>query len=168
MITAIAGHHRDAPSIIYRIDHSGKSITFSGDIDPEGLANLRKIAQGTSLLVFNSAVLDPRKRRPSFTLCTRRPAPLAEQPGTAQRRPSSSRIFHPPPTKIAPRSRNRSATPIPDRSHSPRTSFAYHPDAQASALYDCGLKTGLLERASPARTSQRASCPARPARSPKA
>jgi ribonuclease BN (tRNA processing enzyme) len=64
VITAIAGHHRDAPSIIYRIDHSGKSITFSGDIDPEGLTNLRKIAQGTSLLVFNSAVLDPPKAPP--------------------------------------------------------------------------------------------------------
>lgn len=63
-ITAIAGHHRDAPSIIYRIDHSGKSITFSGDIDAEGLANLQKIAKGTSLLVFNSAVLDPPKAPP--------------------------------------------------------------------------------------------------------
>ncbi len=63
-ITAIAGHHRDAPSIIYRIDHSGKSITFSGDIDPEGLPNLRKIAQGTSLLVVNSAVLDPPNAPP--------------------------------------------------------------------------------------------------------
>lgn len=59
VIRAIAGHHRDAPSIIYRIDHSGKSITFSGDIDPDGLPNLRKIAEETSLLVVNSAVLDP-------------------------------------------------------------------------------------------------------------
>lgn len=63
-ITTIAGHHRDAPSVIYRIDHSGKSMTFSGDIDPEGLANLRKIAQDTSLLVFNSTVLDPPKAPP--------------------------------------------------------------------------------------------------------
>jgi ribonuclease BN (tRNA processing enzyme) len=64
VITAIAGHHRDAPSIIYRIDHSGKSLTFSGDIDAEGLANLRKIARDTSLLIFNSAVLDPPKAPP--------------------------------------------------------------------------------------------------------
>ena len=35
------------------------SITFSGDIDASGLAGLRRIAQGTSLLVFNSVVLDP-------------------------------------------------------------------------------------------------------------
>jgi ribonuclease BN (tRNA processing enzyme) len=64
VITAIAGHHRDAPSIIYRIDHSGKSITFSGDIDPDGLDNLRKIAMDTSLLVVNSVVLDPPKAPP--------------------------------------------------------------------------------------------------------
>ena len=61
VVTAIAGHHRDAPAVIYRIDHrgSGKSITFSGDIDAQGLADLRRIAADTSLLVFNSVVLDP-------------------------------------------------------------------------------------------------------------
>lgn len=64
VIMAIAGHHRDAPSIIYRIEHSGKSITFGGDIDPYGLYNLRKIATGTSLLVVNSVVLDPPEAPP--------------------------------------------------------------------------------------------------------
>jgi ribonuclease BN (tRNA processing enzyme) len=58
-ITAIAGHHRDAPAIIYRIDYSGKRVTFSGDIDSEGLPGLRKIALDSDLLVFNSVVLDP-------------------------------------------------------------------------------------------------------------
>lgn len=58
-IQAIAGHHRDAPAVIYRVDYAGKSITFSGDIDADGLADLRQIAQGTDLLVFNSVVLDP-------------------------------------------------------------------------------------------------------------
>ena len=58
-ISAVAGHHRDAPAVIYRIDHAGKSITFSGDIDASGLPGLRRIAQDTSLLVFNSVVLDP-------------------------------------------------------------------------------------------------------------
>ena len=48
VIKAIAGHHRDAPSIIYRVEHAGKSITFSGDIDPSGLDNLRKIAQDSA------------------------------------------------------------------------------------------------------------------------
>lgn len=59
LIRAIAGHHRDAPAVIYRIDHGGKSITFSGDIDAEGLPNLQRIAEGTDLLVFNCVVLDP-------------------------------------------------------------------------------------------------------------
>jgi ribonuclease BN (tRNA processing enzyme) len=58
-ITAVAGHHGDAPAVIYRIDHAGKSVTFSGDIDAKGLAALRAIAKGTDLLVFNSVVLDP-------------------------------------------------------------------------------------------------------------
>jgi ribonuclease BN (tRNA processing enzyme) len=58
VITAIAGHHGDAPSVIYRVDHSGKSITFSGDIDALGLPSLRSIAKSTDLLVFNSVVLD--------------------------------------------------------------------------------------------------------------
>jgi ribonuclease BN (tRNA processing enzyme) len=58
-ITAIAGHHGDAPSIIYRIEHGGKSVTFSGDIDAQGLPALRSIAKSTDLLVFNTVVLDP-------------------------------------------------------------------------------------------------------------
>jgi ribonuclease BN (tRNA processing enzyme) len=58
-ITAVAGHHGDAPSVIYRIEHAGKSVTFSGDIDAEGLPALRSIAEATDLLVFNSVVLDP-------------------------------------------------------------------------------------------------------------
>ena len=59
VISAVAGHHRDAPALVYRIDHAGKSITFSGDIDADGLLGLRRIARDTSLLVFNSVVLDP-------------------------------------------------------------------------------------------------------------
>jgi ribonuclease BN (tRNA processing enzyme) len=58
-ITAIAGHHGDAPSVIYRIEHSGKSVTFTGDIDARGLPSLRSIARLTDLLVFNTVVLDP-------------------------------------------------------------------------------------------------------------
>ncbi len=58
-ITAIAGHHGDAPAVIYRIEHAGKSVTFSGDIDARGLPALRRIAKSTDLLVFNTVVLDP-------------------------------------------------------------------------------------------------------------
>jgi ribonuclease BN (tRNA processing enzyme) len=45
--------------VIYRIDYAGKSISFSGDIDAQGLPALRTIARGSDLLVFNSVVLDP-------------------------------------------------------------------------------------------------------------
>ncbi len=58
-ITAIAGHHGDAPSVIYRLEHAGRSVTFSGDIDAQGLPALRRIAKSTDLLVFNTVVLDP-------------------------------------------------------------------------------------------------------------
>jgi ribonuclease BN (tRNA processing enzyme) len=58
-VSAIPGHHGDAPAVIYRIDYGGKSVTFSGDIDAAGLANLRSIARGSDLLVFNNVVLDP-------------------------------------------------------------------------------------------------------------
>jgi ribonuclease BN (tRNA processing enzyme) len=58
-IMAIAGHHGDAPAVIYRVDCAGRSVTFSGDIDASGLEDLRTIAKGSDLLVFNSVVLDP-------------------------------------------------------------------------------------------------------------
>ena len=70
-ITAIAGHHRDAPAVIYRIDYAGRSVTFSGDIDAQGLPNLRSIARKSDLLVFNSVVLDPPNSPPVlYTLHT--------------------------------------------------------------------------------------------------
>jgi ribonuclease BN (tRNA processing enzyme) len=58
-ISAIGGHHGDAPAIIYRIDYRGCSVAFSGDIDAHGLAALERIAQGVDLLVFHAVVLDP-------------------------------------------------------------------------------------------------------------
>jgi ribonuclease BN (tRNA processing enzyme) len=58
-ISAIGGHHGDAPAIIYRIDYRGHSIVFSGDIDARGLPALENIARGANLLVFDAVVLDP-------------------------------------------------------------------------------------------------------------
>ena len=58
-IRAIPGHHGDAPAVIYRIDYRGRSIVFSGDIDPVGLPALGAISQRADLLVFNAVVLDP-------------------------------------------------------------------------------------------------------------
>src|SRR5262249_17745866 len=58
-IRSIAGHHGEAPAVIYRIDYRGHSIVFSGDIDPAGLPALGAISQEADLLVFNAVVLDP-------------------------------------------------------------------------------------------------------------
>ncbi len=59
LISAIRGHHDDAPAIIYRVEMGGRSIVFSGDIDAQGLPALARIAQGADLLVFDAVVLDP-------------------------------------------------------------------------------------------------------------
>jgi ribonuclease BN (tRNA processing enzyme) len=58
-VSAITGHHGDAPSVIYRIDYRNQSITFSGDVDATGHAALSRLAQNTDVLVFDSVVLDP-------------------------------------------------------------------------------------------------------------
>jgi ribonuclease BN (tRNA processing enzyme) len=58
-VVAIATHHGDCPSVAYRINYKGESITFSGDMDRSALENLQTLAQGTDLLVFHAAVLDP-------------------------------------------------------------------------------------------------------------
>jgi len=58
-VTAIAGHHGDAPAIIYRIEYRGRSVVFSGDVDAHGLPALETLARGANLLVFDAVVLDP-------------------------------------------------------------------------------------------------------------
>ena len=58
-ISAITGHHGDAPSVIYRIDCGPRSVTFTGDIDAAGHGALVRIAKDTDLLVFDAVVLDP-------------------------------------------------------------------------------------------------------------
>jgi ribonuclease BN (tRNA processing enzyme) len=58
-ISAVGGHHGDAPAIIYRIDYQGRSVVFSGDIDARGLPALERIARGADLLIFHAVVLDP-------------------------------------------------------------------------------------------------------------
>jgi ribonuclease BN (tRNA processing enzyme) len=71
IISAIAGHHGDAPAVIYRIDYAGRSVTFSGDIDAQGLPNLTRIARNTGLLIVNCVVLDPPDSPPIlYTLHT--------------------------------------------------------------------------------------------------
>jgi ribonuclease BN (tRNA processing enzyme) len=58
-VTAQAIHHGDAPAVAFRIAVGGRSVVFSGDIDPSGLASLAKLAAGADLLVVSCAVLDP-------------------------------------------------------------------------------------------------------------
>jgi ribonuclease BN (tRNA processing enzyme) len=58
-VQEIATHHDDAPSIAYRIDYKGESVTFSGDMDESAVPNLEKLAKNSDLLVFHCAVLDP-------------------------------------------------------------------------------------------------------------
>jgi ribonuclease BN (tRNA processing enzyme) len=58
-VQEIATHHGDCPSIGYRIDFEGESITFSGDMDASALGNLERLAKDTDLLVLHAAVLDP-------------------------------------------------------------------------------------------------------------
>ena len=65
-VSAIATHHGDCPSVAYRIDYGGESITFSGDMDASAIPNLVRLAKGCSLLVFNCAVLDPPKSPPQL------------------------------------------------------------------------------------------------------
>ena len=55
----LATHHDGAPSIAYRIDYEGNSVTFSGDMDESAVPNLVRLAKGSDLLVFHCAVLDP-------------------------------------------------------------------------------------------------------------
>jgi len=83
VISAVAGHHRDSPAVIYRVDYKGKSITFSGDIDAQGHAALSRIAKGTQLLVFNAAVLDPPDSPPILYKLHTAPADIGTISGTA-------------------------------------------------------------------------------------
>ena len=59
VISAVRGHHDDAPAIIYRVNVNGRSVVFSGDIDAHGIPALETLAQGADLLVFDAVVLDP-------------------------------------------------------------------------------------------------------------
>jgi ribonuclease BN (tRNA processing enzyme) len=58
-ISAVATHHGDCPSVAYRVNYAGASVTFSGDLDASALPNLAKLASDTDLLIVNAVVLDP-------------------------------------------------------------------------------------------------------------
>jgi ribonuclease BN (tRNA processing enzyme) len=58
-VLAASTRHGDAPALAYRVEALGRSVVFSGDIDPSGLPALQRLAAGADLLYFNCAVLDP-------------------------------------------------------------------------------------------------------------
>jgi ribonuclease BN (tRNA processing enzyme) len=58
-IREIATHHGDCPSVGYRVEFKGQSITFAGDMDASALPNLERLAKDTDLLVVHAAILDP-------------------------------------------------------------------------------------------------------------
>lgn len=58
-ISAVATHHGDCPSVAYRVNYAGASVTFSGDLDASALPNLARLAANADLLIVNSVVLDP-------------------------------------------------------------------------------------------------------------
>lgn len=84
IISAVPGHHRDAPSVIYRVDYKGKSVTFSGDIDAHAHAALSRIAKGTELLVFNAVVLDPPNSPATLYTLHTAPADIGKIAGEAR------------------------------------------------------------------------------------
>jgi len=58
-VSGQAIHHGDTPAVAFRIGVGRRSVVFSGDIDPTGLASLAQLAKGADLLVVSCAVLDP-------------------------------------------------------------------------------------------------------------
>jgi ribonuclease BN (tRNA processing enzyme) len=82
-VRAVAGHHGDAPAVIYRIDRGGRSIVFSGDIDASGLPALENISRGASLLVFDAVVLDPPGSPPILYSLHTPPKAIGELAGRA-------------------------------------------------------------------------------------
>ncbi|MBV9146944.1 MAG: MBL fold metallo-hydrolase [Acidobacteria bacterium] len=58
-VREIATHHGDCPSVAYRVEYQGVSITFAGDMDASAVPNLEHLAQGSDLLVVHVGVLDP-------------------------------------------------------------------------------------------------------------
>jgi ribonuclease BN (tRNA processing enzyme) len=82
-VRAVAGHHGDAPAIIFRIDCGGRSVVFSGDIDPSGLPALETLAGGASLLVFDAVVLDPPGSPPILYTLHTPPKAIGELAGRA-------------------------------------------------------------------------------------
>ncbi len=66
VVTARGHHHGDAPAVAYRIEHAGKTVVLTGDVDPSGLSSVEQLASGADLLVISCSVLDPPDSPPGL------------------------------------------------------------------------------------------------------
>jgi len=57
-VSAISVDHADVPALAYRVEHGGHGLVVSGDLASKN-DNLVKLAAGTDLLVYDTAVMDP-------------------------------------------------------------------------------------------------------------
>ena len=58
-VRELATHHGDCPSVGYRVNYRGESVTFAGDMDASAIPNLQRLALDSDLLVVHVGVLDP-------------------------------------------------------------------------------------------------------------
>ena len=85
-IREIATHHGDCPSVGYRVEFKGQSITFAGDMDASALSNLEQLAKDTDLLVVHAAILDPPDTPPILLTLHTPPKQLGEAAKAANAR----------------------------------------------------------------------------------
>ena len=65
-VIARGHHHGDAPAVGYRVEHAGRIVVLTGDVDPSGLPAVEQLAAGADLLVISCSVLDPPESRPGL------------------------------------------------------------------------------------------------------
>ncbi|HUM10632.1 MAG TPA: MBL fold metallo-hydrolase [Myxococcaceae bacterium] len=66
VVTARGHHHGDAPAVGFRIEHAGRSVVLTGDVDPSGLPAVEQLVAGADLLVISCSVLDPPDSPPGL------------------------------------------------------------------------------------------------------
>jgi len=58
IVSAISVDHRNVPAIAYRVDYQDRALVISGDLASKN-NNLVRLAMGSDLLVYDTAVMDP-------------------------------------------------------------------------------------------------------------
>lgn len=83
-MTARGHHHGDAPAVAYRIEHAGRSVVLTGDVDPSGLPAVEQLAAGADLLVISCSVLDPPESPPALYQRHSPPSAIGAMAGRAR------------------------------------------------------------------------------------